>query len=236
MNMRKKKLSLAFVLLAMMLSIGLPMQIGAAQTENDVQDRQNAEADVQLVADGTYQIESALDSGYVWDIADASLENEAILQLYEKKYTDSQRFIFTYHSDGYYTITNVNSGKAVDCAGGAAVDGTNIWQYASNNTSAQMWKLTDVGDGYYTFTCECNGMVADVKNGTAANGTDIQMYHSNGTMAQKFKLIAAGKIMGRNAEVSSAASVYIVFAGMIGGGYYLNRMLKEENGRKNHVI
>lgn len=234
MKMRKKKLHLAFVLLAMMLPIGPAIRTEAVQT--DAVGGRNTEADVQPVADGTYQIFSALDNNYVWDIADASLDNEANLQLNEKKYIDSQRFIFTYHSNGYYTITNVNSRKAVDCAGGAAVDGTNIWQYASNNTSAQMWKLTDAGDGYYTFTCKCNGMAADVKNGIAANGTNIQMYHSNGTMAQKFQLIAAGRIMGRNAEVSSAASVYIVFAGMIGGGYYLNRMLKEENGRKNHVI
>lgn len=231
---RKKRLYLVFVLIVMLYPLVFAMHTEAAQIGDDA--RGGQEAEIQPVADGIYQIVSALGNDYVWDIADASLEGGANLQLYEKSSIDAQKFLFTYHSDGYYTITNVNSGKVVDCAGGTAVDGTNIWQYESNATSAQMWKLMNAGNGYYTFICKCNGMAVDVKDGIAANGTNLQMYHLNGTLAQQFKLVAAGRITGRNAKVFSAVPSYIVLIGMIVGGYYLNLMFRKRDGRENHVI
>ena len=125
----------------------------------------------------------------MWDIDSASAASGANLQLYRDNGTNAQKFEFTYNQDGYYTIRNVNSGKAVDCAGGASADGTNIRQYASNNSNAQRWKLKSAGNGYYSLMCKCNGKMADVSGGTAANGTNIQVYQPNGSAAQKFKLV-----------------------------------------------
>ncbi|RKI41769.1 CHAP domain-containing protein [bacterium D16-51] len=96
---------------------------------------------------------------------------------------------FTKQADGYYTISNVNSNKLLDCFGAGKANGTNVQQYASNNTSAQRWKVTSVGNGYYTLSCKCNGLFIDAAGGIGANGTNIQMYAANGTLAQRWKLV-----------------------------------------------
>ena len=138
----------------------------------------------------------------MWDIDSASAASGANLQLYRDNGTNAQKFEFTYNQDGYYTIRNVNSGKAVDCAGGASADGTNIRQYASNNSNAQRWKLKSAGNGYYSLMCKCNGKMADVSGGTAANGTNIQVYQPNGSAAQKFKLVKTVPAKGNSQNKS----------------------------------
>lgn len=60
---------------------------------------------------------SAVNNDYVWDISEASVEEGANLQLYEDNGTDAQKFTFTYLSNGYYSIINANSDKAVECSG-----------------------------------------------------------------------------------------------------------------------
>ncbi len=148
------------------------------------------------VSDGLYKVVSAINRQYVWDIYDASMDNGGNLQLWKDNGTNAQKFKFTYNSDGYYTITNIKSNKAVDCAGAKSADGTNIQQYTSNKTDAQKWKLTDAGSGYYTFMCKSNGKMIDVSGGTASSGKNIQLYRSNGSNAQKFALVQTRKADG----------------------------------------
>ena len=150
----------------------------------------------QPVPNGMYKVVSMIDRQYVWDIYDASTNNGGNLQLWKDNGTNAQKFTFTYNSDGYYTITNANSNKAVDCAGGESANGTNIQQYTPNNSNAQRWKLTSVGNGYYTFQCKGNGKMIDVSGGVASSGTNIQLYQSNGSKAQKFALVKTQKKQG----------------------------------------
>lgn len=147
----------------------------------------------QPVPDGLYKVVSVINKQYVWDIYDASMDNGGNLQLWKDNGTNAQKFMFTYNSDGFYTITNIKSNKAVDCAGAESADGTNIQQYTSNKTDAQKWKLTDAGGGCYTFMCKSNGKMIDVSGGTASNGKNIQLYRSNGSNAQKFMLVQTKK-------------------------------------------
>lgn len=150
----------------------------------------NSNVESTKIADGTYTLVSALNNGYVADIANGDSRSGTNCQLYESNGTDAQKFTFTYNSDGYYTITNVNSGKVLDCASGGNANGLNVWQYDSNSSSAQRWKLTAVGSGYYTLTCKCNGRCLDVSGGKVFNGNNIQIYESNGTASQKWKLVS----------------------------------------------
>lgn len=147
----------------------------------------------QPVPDGLYKVVSVINRQYVWDICDSSMENGGNLQLWKDNGTNAQKFMFTYNSDGYYTITNIKSNKAVDCAGAKSADGTNIQQYTSNKTDAQKWKLTDAGSGCYTIMCKSNGRMIDVSGGTASNGKNIQLYRANGSNAQKFALVQTKK-------------------------------------------
>jgi len=94
--------------------------------------------------------------------------------------------------DGYYTITNKNSGKAVDVANGSTADGANIQQYQSNGSDAQLWKLEPAGNGYYYIFSRRSGKVLDVKDGSTADSANVQQYQYNGSDAQKWKLEEAG--------------------------------------------
>ncbi len=165
----------------------------------------------QPVPNGMYKVVSMIDRQYVWDIYDASTDNGGNLQLWKDNGTNAQKFTFTYNSDGYYTITNANSNKAVDCAGGESANGTNIQQYTPNNSNAQRWKLTGVGNGYYTFQCKGNGKMIDVSGGVASSGKNIQLYQSNGSKAQKFALVktaAAGKSNNGNIVIGNVTLDY----------------------------
>ena len=203
------------------LALVMLILLGAAATNDD-----------QPVADGTYQVVSAIDADYVWEIADASAADEANLQAGPDQKSKAQQFVFTYHTDGYYTITNVNSGRMIECAGAGYEDGTNIWQHAYDNTAAQRWKLVRAGDGYFVLKCKHNGKAADIEESVAASGQNIQAYQYNASAAQKFRLVAVteGREQngsGKMADVKrpavllyrgiyflvAAAAVFIVTAG-----------------------
>lgn len=141
------------------------------------------------ISNGIYKLVSALDNLFVWDIEGGSKLSETNLQLYMDNGTPAQQYSFIMQADGYYSISNVNSGMMIDCYGGHKTNGTNIWQYDNNDTDSQRWRLIDAGDGYYYLQCKCNGLVADVAYGNVYNGNNIQMYEINYTLSQKFKLV-----------------------------------------------
>lgn len=180
MDALAKKIAFVLALVAVML-------FGATVAKDD-----------QPVADGAYRLVSAIDADYVWDIDDSAAAEGANLRLYEKNGRETQKFIFTYHADGYYTISNARSGKIVECAQSGFENGTNIWQHTYVGTDAQRWKLLYAGDGYFVLKCKYNGKVADVEESVAANGQNIQAYQYNDSPAQKFRLVkvVAGKNEG----------------------------------------
>lgn len=71
----------------------------------------------------------------------------------------------------YYSITNVNSGKALDCVAGGVESGTNVQQYSPNGTGAQQWFLRPVtsssGETYFQIVNVRSGLVLDVWGGNA---------------------------------------------------------------------
>lgn len=151
-------------------------------------------ADGQLIADGMYKLISAIDNKFVWDIADASNEDGANLQLYTDNNSNAQKFIVTYAGDGYYTIKNVSSGKAIESVSDDADGTVNIQQNAENNADAQKWKIVSAEDGYYKLICKYNEQAVDVTNGIAADGANIQTYEVNNTLAQLFKFAETVKV------------------------------------------
>lgn len=169
----------------MVFVVSMASQADAAQSAADI--KSGAEAD-RPVPDGMYKVVSAADAQYVWDIDNASVQDGGNLQLWTDNGTNAQKFVFTYDGDGYYVITNVNSGKAVDCENAGSSDGANIQQYSANDTDAQRWKLTLTESGDYIVTCKCNGKAADVENDIAHSGANIRMYQLDGTAFQEFRL------------------------------------------------
>ena len=141
-----------------------------------------------VISNGTYKISSALDENKALDIAGASCEDEANLQLWTKNNTDAQKFKINYVGEGYYELEACCSGKVLDVAGAENRCGANVWQYQKNNTNAQKWLIKRAGNGYYYIVSKCNGLYLDVSCADTREGTNIHVWNFNGTKAQKFKI------------------------------------------------
>lgn len=141
------------------------------------------------VENGMYKLVSGINNGYVWDVHLASAEDGANLQLYEDNGSNAQKFDFVYVSDGYYTITNVNSKKAIGCFADELTDRVNLQQGSFAHADLQLWKLESRGDGYYSLICKGNGLAANAESDMAENGTNLQAYGPNQAAAQEFRLV-----------------------------------------------
>jgi hypothetical protein len=149
---------------------------------------------VPTVTDGTYNLTSALSTSsrtVVLDVSAASSANGANIQVWQSNGTGAQQFKVAYDpATGYYTITNVNSNKAVDVAGANSASTTNVWQWErSSNNRAQMWRFVLNTDGTFTiYSATGNGCVLDVRGAQNANGTNVWIYTpSNNNNAQKWR-------------------------------------------------
>ena len=138
------------------------------------------------LADGTYEISSALNSNYVLDISGGSRWNNANLQLYSKNGTNAQAFEVTHDSNGYVTFTNANSGKVIDVSGGKVANNRNIQQYSSNGTRAQKWIVQKSSSGYTIISAMDPNYVLDLSGGRVVNNRNVQLYQSNGSAAQQW--------------------------------------------------
>ncbi len=141
----------------------------------------------QTVADGTYTIATAVNQGFVLDVANGSTANKANVQLYQSNGSAAQRWKVSYDSSsGYYTILNEKSGRSLDVSGGKNANGANIQQYSSNKSAAQLWEIVDNGSGGYVLRSATGGRAIDVSGGVAANKRNVQIWNANGSKAQSW--------------------------------------------------
>ena len=93
----------------------------------------------QDLPDGTYTFGSKLSTSMKMDVSGASRSNYGNVQIWAGNGTNAQKWKVTHDSNGYATLTSVNSGKVLDVNGGVSASGTNVQQYDSNGTYAQKW-------------------------------------------------------------------------------------------------
>ncbi len=161
------------------------------------------------LADGVYTIANGKLNV---DVAGASLASGANVQLWTPNTSEGQKFSVKRGSDGYYTMVNVNSGRAVAVAG-SAVPGANVWQYTANGSLSQKWAIGTYNGATFTIVSAVgttvpadasaleDGYVLDVAGGRTLAGTNIQIYTDNGTRAQQFA-IAPALVEGRAYAIS----------------------------------
>ncbi len=141
------------------------------------------------VDDGTYFVSSAKRRSLVFDVTGGSRDKGAAIQAYTSNMTDAQRFVFEYdETTGFYTITNVKSGKVLDATGGSVSKGTKIQQWTANGTLAQAWEVVADGDTLMIRSPLDPSMVFDLARGSTSSGTAIRLWSSNDTVAQRFCL------------------------------------------------
>ena len=93
----------------------------------------------QSVADGKYQICTALDDSSVISISEASKDACANALLYANENHKNQVFNFEYQGDGYYKITARHSGMVLDVYNSEQLSGANVEQYP--------WKTVIIRNG-----------------------------------------------------------------------------------------
>lgn len=142
-----------------------------------------------LIPDGKYVISSMLNSKYVLDVKNGSMNNSANIELSTfNNETDNQAFIVNHDAQGYITFTNAKSGKVLDVSGGKAGNSKNVQQYESNGTRAQKWVVKKSNKGYMIISALDSNYVLDVSGGKANNGTNVQLYSGNGSDAQNWNI------------------------------------------------
>lgn len=161
-----------------------------------------ASSNKNVLKDGTYYIQSSLNSGYVLDVSDGSTGNGANIQLYQSNGTYAQAFEVSHDESGFVTFKNVKSGKVLDVNDGKARNGQNVWQYGSNSTYAQKWIVRQ--DGTIISALNTN-YVLDLSDGIVRNRKNIQVYSSNGTNAQHWKFT---KFVSERDKLDEMAKVY----------------------------
>ena len=128
--------------------------------------------------DGIYTISSKLDPNMCLAIKGGSKNNCANLQLSSRNGTDAQKFKVQYHSDGYYTIKAMCSGKMLDMLGGSK----NILQCAKNKRNTQKWLIVHDGERYCYLAAKCNNWCMEVDD------ANVSCLGINGGDNQRFKL------------------------------------------------
>ena len=143
----------------------------------------------QSVADGKYQICTALDDSSVISISEASKDACANALLYANENHKNQVFNFEYQGDGYYKIIARHSGMALDVYNSEQSSGANVEQYPWKNSDNQKWVVKPAGDGYYYIVSKGNGLYLDVYGGVAVNDANIDTYFGHGGASEKWRLI-----------------------------------------------
>jgi GH25 family lysozyme M1 (1,4-beta-N-acetylmuramidase) len=141
----------------------------------------------------TYTVTSSLASGKVLDIAGASLNAGAALQLSSYHNTNSQRFVVTRLADGSYRFENKLSRLSLQASGGSVDAGGNgsVQQGSWNAAPSQTWRVEYVGNGNFRMVSSLNNSSAmAVQGGSTADGTPILLRPRANVAEQYFRFSA----------------------------------------------
>ena len=150
----------------------------------------------QIIEDGTYEIETGVDSNKALDVINAVTYSGGNVQIYTKNKALCQRVNIAYQGDGYYTIEFVHSKKLLDVSNGKIENHTNVWQCNPNGADAQKWVIQDAANGYFNIISKLSNTYLTVASGETANCTNIEINSKQNNNSQKFKLNKIEKTKG----------------------------------------
>ena len=105
-------------------------------------------------------------------------------------------------TDGFYKITAVHSGKALDVSGGGRDNGTPIVQWDYWGGDNQKWRITPVGDGSSRISVKSTGKDLDVSGVSKENGAKVHEWDDVGGANQHWDIQSTGsgtfKIIARH--------------------------------------
>ena len=146
---------------------------------NKAAQKWNLEDITKTVNDGTYLILSDKDN------LRSMTQKNGNTQINVFENIDSQKYIISYVSDGYYKISSKATGKVLEVAESRKTIKTNlregVWKTTGNDN--QLWRIASVGNGKYCLKSKL-GTFVDVSSGSMEENNNIWMYSYNGTAAQ----------------------------------------------------
>ncbi|MBQ6899074.1 MAG: RICIN domain-containing protein [Clostridia bacterium] len=98
-----------------------------------------------------------------------------------------QYFNLAHVADGWYTITNIGTGNAMEVADGRTAPGTNIQHSALTGSDSQLFKFYDAGDGFCYIRSK-TGCFVDIQSEDNTVNDNVWTYRFNGSPTQKWKL------------------------------------------------
>ena len=144
---------------------------------------------------GPKQIVSALDSNKVLDIAGASYNEGAKLQICNNVKQLNQKFFIEKVGIAEFIIRAAHSNLVLGVEGGfldisntPITDTRRVIQLSQNNGNNQKWIFEDAEDGYF-FIRNTLGWYLDVYHSNVSEGNPVNIHPFNGTTAQKVKVI-----------------------------------------------
>ena len=199
--------------------------IGVYTQNNTVAQAFRAEK-VDVIGEGTFVARSS--GGCVLDVAGGSRANGANVQAYMGNNTGAQKWKLRSVGNGFYSIENARSKKALDIAEKSTTSGANVQQWDAAGSSNQLWRIEYVGDGYYSFVSASGDLSLNIEGGGFTNGQNATVRNSDGALNQRFRLEATTYIPEDFTDCLASFSTYST--NTIAGTYNMQRALNSFNG------
>ena len=189
-----------------------------------------------LVSDGYYTIDSWVVARYGGkgaspmrlDVAGASRDNGANVQLYTGNGTRAQTFHIVPNDDGTYTLSIPFSRKALDVRYGGMTPGTNVQQWERNGSDGQKWRIEYDGTGAVRIVSALNGLVLQIAGNSAVDGANIELGTCSGGVQQRFTLTPTTYVPEDFADHMAHFETYST--NTINGWYNMSRALSNFDG------
>lgn len=143
------------------------------------------------VPNGTYSFTNLKNTKLHLEVAGGSKADRGNIQVATAADVNRQKFKVAYESDGYYRISNINSGKYLHVNTGKPAIGQNIMQYKKLVTNAQSFTLTEYnGTGTYTMITKLGDYTIGTNN-KKVSGSNVQLSEHKNWLHERWDLTPA---------------------------------------------
>ena len=158
------------------------------------------------IEDGYYSLSPKAATNLRLDVANWAVQDGGNLLAWPATGSANQCFRIAKQESGFYTITNVFSGKVLDVEKGSPISGTNVLQWGRNGGKNQEWAIAHLIDGSYTFRNVGTNLMLDLFGANTAAGTNVDGYRANGSIAQKWLLNKVDDPYAKALELAQAST------------------------------
>ena len=144
----------------------------------------NSVAAEEKIEDGIYEIKTAINESFVFDVEESSNENGANLRLWTNENTNNQKYLIKCLGNETYSISPVHSKKNLDVQGNSKENGANVAQWQYHGGENQQWIIKKSENGYYNIISKCNGLYIDIPRSEAKNGANVHLWQKNNSKNQ----------------------------------------------------